>query len=64
MQHTDKKENKIFLIYCRRKLLGSGAESYIRKGFLIYGEMNKYFHLYEEVVSHIFATDPSEFPNI
>ncbi len=33
--YTDKKENKIFLIY-REIQMGSGAKSYMRKGFLIY----------------------------
>jgi hypothetical protein len=41
--HTDKKENKTFLIY-REIQMGSGAKSYMRKGFLIYEEMHKYFH--------------------
>jgi hypothetical protein len=40
---TDKKENKIFLTY-REIKMGSGAQSYMRKGFLIYKEMHKYFH--------------------
>jgi hypothetical protein len=40
---TDKKENKIFLIY-KEIQMGSGAKSYMRKGFLIYEEMHKYFH--------------------
>ncbi len=31
----------------------SGVESYVRKGFLIYEEMRKYFPIYEEPVSHI-----------
>ena len=31
--------------------MGSGAKSYMRKGFLIYEEMHKYFPIYEEVVS-------------
>jgi hypothetical protein len=49
---TDKKENQIFLIY---KEIQSGAEakSYMRKGFLIYEEMRKYFSIFEEAVSHI-----------
>jgi hypothetical protein len=49
---TDKKENKIFLIY---KVIQSGAiaKSYLRKGFLIYEEMRKYLVIYEEAVSHI-----------
>jgi hypothetical protein len=41
--HTDKEENKIFLIY-REIQMGSDAMSYMRKGFLIYEEMHKYFH--------------------
>ena len=40
--YTDKKENKIFLIY-KEIQIGSGAKSYIRKGFPIYEEMHKYF---------------------
>ncbi len=32
--YTDKKENKIFLIY-KEIQMGSGAKSYMRKGFLI-----------------------------
>jgi hypothetical protein len=47
--YTDKKENKIFLIY---KEIQSGAVA-MRKGFLIYEEMRKYFPIYEEAVSHI-----------
>ncbi len=41
--HTDKKENKIFLKY-REIQMGSGAKSYMRKGFLIYADLHKYFH--------------------
>jgi hypothetical protein len=36
-----KKEKKIFLIY-KEIQMGSGAMSYMRKGFLIYEEMRKY----------------------
>jgi len=32
--HTEKEENKIFLIY-KEIQMGSGAKSYMRKGFLI-----------------------------
>jgi hypothetical protein len=39
--YTDKKENKIFLIY-KEIQMGSGAKSYMRKGFLIYEEMRKF----------------------
>jgi hypothetical protein len=44
------KENKIFLIY-KEIQMGSGAKSYIRKGFLIYEEMRKLFPIFEEAVS-------------
>ncbi len=33
--------------------MGSGAKSYVRKGFLIYKEMRKYLTIYEEAVGHI-----------
>jgi hypothetical protein len=32
--------------------MGSGANSYMKKGFLIYEEMHKYLTTYEETVSH------------
>jgi hypothetical protein len=48
--HTDKKEKKIYLIY-RETQSGAVAKSYIRNGFLIYEEMQKYFPIYEEAVS-------------
>jgi hypothetical protein len=53
-KYTDKKENKMFLLN-KEIQMGSGAKSYMRKGFLIYEEMYKYFHhtVYEEVVSYI-----------
>jgi hypothetical protein len=41
---TDEKENQIFLIY-REIQSGAVAKSYIRKGFLIYEDMRKYFHI-------------------
>ncbi len=50
--YIDKKENKIFLKY-REIQSGAVAKSYMRKGFLIYEEMVKYFPIYEEAVSHI-----------
>jgi hypothetical protein len=50
--YTDKKENKIFLIY-REIQSGAVAKLYMRKGFPIYEEMRKYFPIYEEAVSHI-----------
>jgi hypothetical protein len=48
--YTNKKENKIFLIY-KEIQSGAVAKSYMRKGFLICG-MRKYFPIYEEAVSH------------
>jgi hypothetical protein len=50
--HTDKKENKIFLIYKEIQSVAV-AKSYMRKGFLIYEQMYKYFPIYEKAVSHI-----------
>jgi hypothetical protein len=49
---TDKKENKISLIF-KEIQSGAVAKSYMKKGFLIYEEMRKYFPIYEEAVSHI-----------
>jgi hypothetical protein len=49
---SDKKENKIFLIY-KEIQMGSVAKSYMSKGFLIYEEMRKYLTIFD------FATDPS-----
>jgi hypothetical protein len=46
---------------------GSGAKSYMRRGFLIYEKMRKYFTIYVEAVSHAvydFAPDPSDFTYI
>ncbi len=45
--------------------MGSGAKSYMRKDFLIYEEMRKYFVAYcmrRPLVINDFAPDPSEFP--
>jgi hypothetical protein len=50
--YTDKKENLIFLIY-KEIQSGAIAKSYLRKGFLMYEEMHKYFPIYEEADSHI-----------
>ncbi len=58
------KENQIFLINKEIQSLAV-AESYMRKGFLIYEEMRKYFHIYEEAVSQSSMTLQllhSEFP--
>jgi hypothetical protein len=50
--YTDKKGNKIFLIY-KEIQSEAVAKSYMRKGFLIYEEMRKYLPIYEEAVSHL-----------
>ncbi len=50
--YTVKKEKKISLIY-KEIQMGSGAKSYMRKGFLIYEELRKYLVIYVEAVSHI-----------
>ncbi len=42
VSYTDKKKKKTFLIY-KELQMGSGAKSYMRKGFLIYEEMRKIF---------------------
>jgi hypothetical protein len=52
VMYTDKKENKIFLIY-KEIQSGAVAKSYMRKGFLLYEEMRKYFPIYEKAVSNI-----------
>ncbi len=39
-------KNQIFLIY-KESQSGAVAKSYMRKGFLIYEEMRKYFPKYE-----------------
>jgi hypothetical protein len=57
---TDKKENQIFLIY-KEILSGAVTKSYMRKGFLIYEEMRKYFpiyHMRRPKVVYDFATAP------
>jgi hypothetical protein len=57
--HTDKKENQIFPIY-KEIQSGAVAASYMRKGFLIYEEMRKYFPIYmrRPLVIYDFATAP------
>ncbi len=51
--HTDKKENQIFLIY-KEIQMGSGAKSYMRKGFLIYEEKRKCFtYMGRSLVIHV-----------
>jgi hypothetical protein len=43
--NTDKKKNQIFLIY-KEIQSGAVAKSHMRKGFLIYEEMRKYFPIH------------------
>ncbi len=45
------KRQKKILIY-KEIQIGSGAKSYMRKGFLIYEEVRKYLTIYQEAVSH------------
>jgi hypothetical protein len=52
LHYTNKKENQIFLIY-KEIQSGVDAKSNMRKGFLIFEEIRKYFTIYEEAVSHI-----------
>ena len=55
---TDKKENKIFLVYNEIQT-GAAAKSYMKKGFLIYEEMRKYLVIYEGGrYSYDFASAP------
>ncbi len=56
--YIDEKENEIFLTY-KQFLSGAVAKSYMRKGFLKYEEMHKYFPIYEEAVSHIWLCNCS-----
>jgi hypothetical protein len=49
--YTDKKKRK-FSPYIG-KFSGAVANSYMRKGFLIYDEIRKYLVIYDEAVSHI-----------
>jgi hypothetical protein len=59
-QCTVKNKNNFFPIY-KEIQSGAVAKSYMRKGFLIYEEMGKYFPIYKEAVSYTvydFATAP------
>jgi hypothetical protein len=50
--YTDKK-NKNFIIYKEIEMGSVQSHTYMRKGFLIYEKMCKFFSLYEKPVSHI-----------
>ena len=54
--HTEKKKIK-FSSYIR-KFRVEQLQSYMRKGFLIYEQMRKYFPVYEEAVIYDFANAP------
>jgi hypothetical protein len=55
---TDKKENRIFLIY-REIQSGAVAKSYMRKGFLIYGKCaNISLYMRRPLVIYDFGTAP------
>jgi hypothetical protein len=59
-EYTDKKETQIFLIY-KKIQSGAVAKSFMRKGFLIYEEIRKYFPIYSmrrPLVIYDFATAP------
>jgi len=60
-----KKKTKFSLIY-KEIQMGSGAKSYMRKGFLIDEEMRKFSPIYmrRTLVIYDYASDPSEFPYI
>jgi hypothetical protein len=56
--YTDKRKNLTFLLY-REIQSGAVAKSYVRKGFLIYEEMRKYFpYMRRPLVIYDFATAP------
>ncbi len=60
MQHTDKKENQIFLIY-KEIQSGAVAKSYMTNGLLIYGEIFAHFLIYsirKPFLIYDFATAP------
>ncbi len=62
--YTDKKENQIFRTY-KGIQSGAVAKSYMRKGFLIYEEMRKYFPYMRPLVIYDFVKVQllhSEFP--
>jgi hypothetical protein len=58
--YTDKKENQFFLIF-KEIQSGAVAKSFMRKVFLMYEEMRKYFPIYcmrMPLVINDFATAP------
>jgi hypothetical protein len=60
IEHTDKKENQIFLIY-KEIHNGTVAKSYMTNGVLIYGEIFAHFLVYcirKLFLTYDFATSP------
>jgi hypothetical protein len=62
MLYTDKKENQIILVY-KEIQSGAVAKSYMRKGFLIYEELQKICgnispYMRRQLVIYDFATAP------
>jgi hypothetical protein len=53
LAYTVKKEIKFSSYIYMEIQSGAVANSYMRKGFLKYEEVHKYFPIYEEAVSHI-----------
>jgi hypothetical protein len=51
--YTDKKKSNFPHIQYKEVQSGAVAKPYMRKGFLIYEEMRKYFPTYEEAGSHV-----------
>ncbi len=56
--YTDKKENKIFLIY-KEIQNGAVAKSYMTNGLLIYGEIFEHFLIYQEALPQIWLCNCS-----
>jgi len=52
-EHALIKKKTKFSSNIRKIQMGSGAKLYMRKGFLIFEEMRKYFNIYEKAVSHL-----------
>ncbi len=53
LPYTEKKKIKFSSYIYKEILSGVVAKLYMRKGFLKYEEMHKYFPIYEEAVNHI-----------
>ncbi len=58
-QHWEKRKSNFPQTVSKKIQRGPVAKSFMRKGLLIYGEMRKYFPIYEEAVSHIWLCNCS-----